>query len=224
MSVLSLFLTLHFDDSRFSVEDDVGILSPFALAVFLLHGGRRCKEQVPLHMESDRGRCFPDDLRIIKGAIMMAITLLGHLLSCVFVLSLNCVTAWSRTSCAFVLRILGGNVCFPLKETPTSGILCDERFMVIVSSIERETSFSYYYVYLPPNSSKCLCWSLGLLLNWFSVLPALICIVEIPLVNLHYFSWLSQPQGWLGLAALVLSSFHLPCAVWLFCSSFIKMF
>lgn len=74
------------------MEDDVGILSLFALAVFLLHGGR-CKEQVPLHMESDRGECFPDDLRIIKEAIMMAITLLGPLLFCVFVPSLNCVTA-----------------------------------------------------------------------------------------------------------------------------------
>lgn len=93
MSVLSLFSTLHFDDSRFSVEDDVGVLSLFALAVFLLHGGGRWKEQVPLHMESDGGGCFPDDLRIIKGAIMTAITLLGRLLSCVFVPSLSCVTA-----------------------------------------------------------------------------------------------------------------------------------
>lgn len=47
----------------------------------------------PLHMESDRGGCFPDDLRIIKGAIMMAIILLGCLLFCVFVPSLNRVTA-----------------------------------------------------------------------------------------------------------------------------------
>lgn len=74
--------------------------------------------------------------------------------------------------------MLGGNVCFPRKETPTSGILCDECFMIIVSSIEREKSFRYYYAYFTTNSSKGLCWSLCLLLNLFSVFPALLCIVE----------------------------------------------
>lgn len=42
-----------------------------------------CSEK--LHMESDGGEYFPDDLRIIKGTIMMAIILLGHLLFHVFV-------------------------------------------------------------------------------------------------------------------------------------------
>lgn len=100
----------------------------------------------------------------------MAIILLGHLLF--FALFHDSILRLLRMllPCAFALKNIKKCACSSLEEAPTPGILCNEHFMRIVSSLRIcggqkslwvKKSLRYYYAFFTINSSKRWCWSLA---------------------------------------------------------------